>query len=133
MKYLIYIFVIVQVCLVYGQDGPEIVKISRAQEVNIGDSAEFTCRVANVEKYPVVWLKDGGSKKLPKQLSIGAELTVEDDRYTLKFDRTKGTYHLKIDDVRQKDTGLYRCEIQISATKVVSAEVALNLIVDASK
>lgn len=124
---------IVQLCLVYGQDEPTIVKISRNQEVNIGDSAEFTCKVANAQNYPVVWLKDRGSKKSPKQLSMGAALTIEDDRYTLKFDRTKSTYNLKIDDIRKMDTGVYRCEIQLSDTNAASAEVGLSLIVNPNK
>lgn len=69
MKYLILIFVIVQVFSAYAQNEPEIIKISSNQERNVGDSTELKCRVANTGDYPVVWLKDRGNKK-PQQLTM---------------------------------------------------------------
>lgn len=129
MKYLIVIFVIVQVFSVYGVDEPAIVKVSGNQERNLGDSTELKCKVnAAALDYPVVWLKDNGDKKAPKQLTKGPLLVSNDDRYTLAFDRKQSSYNFKIDDLRQKDLGLYRCEIQISASDVVSAEVVVSFI-----
>ncbi len=131
MKYFILLFVIVQICLVYGQDEPAIVKISRNQERNLGDSTEFKCKVENADNYPVVWLKDRGNKK-PQELSNGGSLTIEEDRYNLKFDKAMSSYNFKIDDLQQRDAGVYRCEIQLSASNVVSAEVVLKLSTDGS-
>lgn len=130
MKYFIVIFVIAEIFAVYGQNGPT-VKVSRNQERNLGDSTELKCRVANAEDYPVVWFKDRGNKK-PQQLSMGPSLTTQDDRINLQFDKATSSYNLKIDDLQQKDIGLYRCEIQLSASNVVSAEVVLSLSPDGS-
>lgn len=121
---------IVEICAVYGQDGPTI-KVSRNQERNLGDSTELKCQVANAEDYPVVWLKDRGNKK-PQQLSMGSSLTTQDDRINLQVDRATSSYNLKIDDLQQRDIGLYRCEIQLSASNVVSAEVTVSLSPDGS-
>lgn len=132
MKYLILLFVIVQIGYIYGQDEPTIVKISKSQERNLGDSTEFKCKVANTEEYPVVWLKDRGSKKSPQILTMDTKLIATDDRYNLKFDKAMSSYNLKIDDLQQRDAGIYRCEIQLSESNVLSAEVALNLSTDGS-
>lgn len=122
---------IVQVVLSNAQTNePSIVRVSRNQDRNVGDSTELTCKVANTQDYPVVWLKDRGSKKDPQQLSSGFQLTVEDDRYSIKFDRATSSYNFKIDDLQRKDAGLYRCEIQLSDAEVLSAEVVLKLRVD---
>lgn len=127
MKYFILIFVIVQAILVNCQDEPNIVRVSRNQDRNIGDTTELKCKVSNTQDYPVVWLRDRGNKKSPQQLSKGFQLTVEDDRYSIKFDKATSSYNFKIDDLRRTDAGLYRCEIQLSETEAVSAEVVLKL------
>lgn len=132
MKYIILIFVIVQVLSACAQDDPAILKISRNQERNIGDSTELKCKVANSDDYPVVWLKDRGSKKSAQYLSMGSQLITQDDRFTLKYDKATSSYNLKIDDIRQSDVGLYKCEIQLSDTDKVSAEVFLKLSSDGS-
>lgn len=130
MKYFLLIFVVVQFFSVYSQDEPTIIRVSRNQRRNLGDSTELKCKVANTDDYPVVWVKDRGSKKSPQQLSMGTSVTIPDDRYTLNLDRAANSYNFKIDDLQQKDAGLYRCEIQLSDSNVVSAEVVLNLSTD---
>lgn len=62
----------------------------------------------------------------------GPSLVSQDDRHTLKFDKAASSFNLKIDDLQRKDAGLYRCEIQLSAQDIVSAEVVLNLTADGS-
>lgn len=121
---------IVQVFLANCQNEPTIVRVSRNQDRNVGDSTELKCKVAHTQDYPVVWLKDNGSKKAPQQLSSGFQLSVEDDRYSIKFDRATSSYNFKIDDLRRTDAGLYRCEIQLSDSDVLSAEVVLKLSTD---
>lgn len=132
MKFLLLIFVIVQMFRVYAQEEPTILKVSRTQERNIGDSTELKCTVANADDYPIVWLKDRGSKKSPQQLSKGPSITVEDDRYSLIFDKATSSYNLKIDDLQRRDAGLYKCEIQLSDTDIVSADIVLKLSSDGS-
>lgn len=132
MKYLICVLVIVQMCLVYGQDEPTIVKISGNQEKNLGDSVELKCRVADADDYPVVWLKDRGSKRTPQKLSENVKLITQDDRFGLSFNKPTSSYNIKIDDIQPKDVGTYRCEIQLSESNVVSAEVALSISPDGS-
>lgn len=127
MKYLILLFVTVQILSIYAQDEPAILKISRNHERNIGDSTELKCKVENVDDYPVVWVKDRGTKKSPLYLSMGSQLITQDDRISLKFDKATSSYNLKIDDIRQSDASLYRCEIQLSDADKVSAEVVLKI------
>ncbi|XP_037037276.1 lachesin-like [Bradysia coprophila] len=132
MKYLISLFVIVQICLIHGQDEPTIVKISRNQEKNLGDSIELKCQVANTDDYPVMWLKDRGSKRSPQIISTDTTLAVQEDRYNLNVDKGKTTFSLRIDDLQKRDAGLYRCEIQLSDSNVISAEVTVKLSSDGS-
>lgn len=132
MKYLISVFIIAQICLIYGQDEPTIVKITPNQEKNLGDSIVLKCQVANTDDYPVVWLKDRGSKRNPQILSTDTTLAVQEDRYNLSVDKAKTSYNLRIDDLQKRDIGLYRCEIQLSESSVISAEVTVKLSTDGS-
>lgn len=93
---------------------------------------ELKCQVANTDDYPVVWLKDRGSKRTPLVLSTDTSLAATDDRYNLSIDKGKTSYNLRIDDLQRRDAGLFRCEIQLSESNAVSAEVTLKLSADGS-
>ncbi|KAG4076415.1 hypothetical protein HA402_005858 [Bradysia odoriphaga] len=96
-------------------------------EKNLGDSVELKCQVANTDGLPVVWLKDRGSKRSPQIISTDSTLVVQEDRYNLNVDKGKATFGLRIDDLQRRDAGLYRCEIQLSDSNVISAEVTVKL------
>ncbi|KAF7280562.1 septate junction protein lachesin [Rhynchophorus ferrugineus] len=116
------IFVGTVVC----QRSPTISYISQTQIKDIGGTVDLSCSVQYTSKYPVIWMKvDKGGNSLP--LSTGSSLIIPDSRFALRYDPTSSTYLLQIKDIQETDAGTYSCQIIISPSSIVSAEVEVQV------
>ncbi|XP_058803684.1 lachesin-like [Phymastichus coffea] len=102
--------------------------ISKEQIKNIGEQVEFNCTVQNNDdNYKVFWFKftKDGRDQVP--LATDGETTLRDNRFHASYDKQTSTYSFRIDKLQESDTGFYQCQIIISVSEVVSANVELQI------
>ncbi|KAH0998672.1 hypothetical protein HUJ05_006841 [Dendroctonus ponderosae] len=60
-------------------------------------------------------------------ISTGSSLILHDSRFSLRYDPASSTYVLQIKDMQETDAGTYACQILISPSNRVSAEVQVQV------
>ncbi|ENN78882.1 hypothetical protein YQE_04671, partial [Dendroctonus ponderosae] len=108
-----------------GQRSPTISFISQTQIKDIGGTVELSCSVQYTQDYSVVWMKLDTGSSLP--ISTGSSLILHDSRFSLRYDPASSTYVLQIKDMQETDAGTYACQILISPSNRVSAEVQVQV------
>ncbi|XP_066255746.1 lachesin [Euwallacea similis] len=108
-----------------AQRSPTISYISQTQIKDIGGTVELSCSVQYTQDYSVIWMKLDHGNSLP--ISTGSTLILHDSRFSLRYDPTSSTYVLQIKDMQETDAGTYACQILISPTNKVSAEVEVQV------
>jgi hypothetical protein len=134
--------------LVTGQRFPTISYISQEKVIDIGGSIELECSVQYVRDFPVLRIKIDNvdpSRTIP--LSTGSNLIVKDSRFSLRYDQASSTYTLQvytiifqplphyinfpcwfqIKDIQENDAGKYQCQVLLTVTEKISADVAVSV------
>ncbi|XP_019757020.1 lachesin [Dendroctonus ponderosae] len=121
------ILFVVVICInnAKGQRSPTISFISQTQIKDIGGTVELSCSVQYTQDYSVVWMKLDTGSSLP--ISTGSSLILHDSRFSLRYDPASSTYVLQIKDMQETDAGTYACQILISPSNRVSAEVQVQV------
>jgi neuronal growth regulator 1 len=104
--------------------------------------------VQYVRDFPVLWIKIDNvdpSRTIP--LSTGSNLIVKDSRFSLRYDQASSTYTLQvytiifqplphyinfpcwfqIKDIQENDAGKYQCQVLLTVTEKISADVAVSV------
>ncbi|XP_073965450.1 lachesin-like isoform X1 [Choristoneura fumiferana] len=113
---------------VWAQRTPTISHITQEQIRDIGSQVDLDCSVHYGQDYPVLWLKYDRQKTteaLP--LSTNSGLIIRDSRFSLRFDAASATYTLSIKDIQETDAGWYQCQVIISVSNKITAEVELQV------
>ncbi|XP_045770537.1 lachesin [Maniola jurtina] len=114
--------------LANGQRTPTISHITQEQIRDIGGQVDLDCSVHYAQDYPVLWVKYDRLKtteSLP--LSTNSGLIVRDSRFSLRYDDASATYTLSIKDIQETDAGWYQCQVLISISNRITAEVELQV------
>ncbi|XP_063392446.1 lachesin [Cydia fagiglandana] len=126
-----YEFITLLLCLTtkaWGQRTPTISHITQEQIRDIGSQVELECSVHYAQEYPVLWLRFDRIKTteaLP--LSYNSGLIIRDSRFSLRYDAASATYTLSVKDIQETDAGWYQCQVIISASNKITAEVELQV------
>lgn len=106
------------------------------------------CSVQYVRDFPVLWIKIDNvdpSRTIP--LSTGSNLIVKDSRFSLRYDQASSTYTLQVQtttlkllfqninsqccfqikDIQENDAGKYQCQVLLTVTEKISADVAVSV------
>lgn len=111
-----------------AQRTPSISHITQEQIKDIGGTVELECSVQYAKEYTVLWTKtmrDRGSDTV--FLSTGSSLVIKDSRFALRYDPASSTYTLQIKDIQETDAGFYSCQVVLSVTNKISADVELSV------
>ncbi|OXU21667.1 hypothetical protein TSAR_011671 [Trichomalopsis sarcophagae] len=127
MKLLGVIFVLGLMHSVYSQRTPTISYISQEQIKDIGGTVEFVCSVQYSQDYPVLWIKVNKNREDQLPISTNTALIIRDSRFAIRSDPSSSTYTLQIKDIQETDAGFYLCQILISTSSKISAEVELQV------
>ncbi|KAG5861552.1 Lachesin, partial [Gonioctena quinquepunctata] len=135
LKYSVYIYITIYIlCYInflnftFAQRSPTISYITQTQIKDIGGTVELSCSVQYTADYSVIWMKVDklqNSNSLP--ISTGSSLILHDSRFSLRYDPSSSTYLLQIKDIQETDAGYYQCQILISPSNRVAAEVELQV------
>lgn len=106
------------------QRSPTISYITQEQIKDIGGTVEFDCSVQFAKEYSVFWIKTDSDSVF---LSTGSTLVIKDSRFSLRYDPNSSTYKLQIKDIQETDAGTYTCQIVISVSHKVNANVQLSV------
>ncbi|XP_043289049.1 lachesin [Venturia canescens] len=117
------VFVVALLQTVTAQRTPTISHISQEQIKDIGGVVDLHCSVQYGQEFPVLWIKGVGSDQVP--ISTQTTLILRDSRFSLRYDTTSSTYTLQIKDIQETDAGYYQCQIVITSTNKISAQVEL--------
>lgn len=100
--------------------------ITQNQIKYIGENVELECSVRNVEENPVMWIKilDLQSTIF---ISTGDSVVINDTRFAIRYDEASTTYTLQIKDFQETDAGTYQCQVYLSTSKKISADVELTV------
>ncbi|CAG9794549.1 unnamed protein product [Diatraea saccharalis] len=125
------IYLTVLACLlkdVNSQRTPTISHITQEQIRDIGGQVDLDCSVHYSSEYPVIWVKYDRLKTTESiPLSSNAALIIRDSRFSLRYDDATATYTLSIKDIQENDAGWYQCQVLISITNKITAEVELQV------
>ncbi|PZC71792.1 hypothetical protein B5X24_HaOG212440 [Helicoverpa armigera] len=77
-----------------------------------------TARIVKYDSYKTV-------ESIP--LSTNAGLIIKDSRFSLRFDDATATYTLSIKDIQENDAGWYQCQVLMSVSNKITAEVELQV------
>ncbi|XP_046423848.1 lachesin isoform X1 [Neodiprion pinetum] len=110
--------------LVAAQRTPTISYISQEQIRDIGGTVDLQCSVQYAQDFPVLWVK-ATKDQLP--ISTGTTLIIRDSRFSLRYDTASSTYTLQIKDIQETDAATYQCQVIISLSNKISAEVDLQV------
>ncbi|CAH1107902.1 unnamed protein product [Psylliodes chrysocephalus] len=123
---LVLVTVIVQ--QIYAQRSPTISYITQTQIKDIGGTVELLCSVQYTQDYSVIWMKvERGQTAYSLPISTGSSLILHDSRFSLRHDPSSSTFLLQIKDIQETDAGFYQCQILISPSNRVTAEVELQV------
>lgn len=90
--------------------------------VSLGRTATLRCRIVNVVKKSVSWLRH----KDVNLLSVGRYLYTKDRRMKVMTDRVNGVWMLQIHDIRHNDEGDYEC--QVNTNPLLMHTVSLKVV-----
>ncbi|CAH1163067.1 unnamed protein product [Phaedon cochleariae] len=111
-----------------AQRSPTISYITQTQIKDIGGTVELSCSVQYTQDYSVIWMKvDKNQNSYSLPISTGSSLILHDSRFSLRYDPSSSTYLLQIKDIQETDAGYYQCQILISPSNRVTAEVELQV------
>ncbi|XP_046743632.1 lachesin isoform X2 [Diprion similis] len=110
--------------LATAQRTPTISYISQEQIRDIGGTVDLQCSVQYAQDFPVLWVKVT-KDQLP--ISTGTTLIIRDSRFSLRYDTASSTYTLQIKDIQETDAATYQCQVIISLSNKISAEVDLQV------
>jgi len=114
--------------IVDAQRFPTISYISQEKIIDIGGSIELECSVQYVRDFPVLWMKvDTVDPARTIPLSSGSNLIVKDSRFSLRYDQSSSTYTLQIKDIQENDQGKYQCQVLLTVTEKISADVSVSV------
>ncbi|KAI5640094.1 immunoglobulin i-set domain-containing protein [Phthorimaea operculella] len=114
--------------LAVAQRTPTISHITQEQIRDIGGQVDLDCSVHYAQDYPVLWVKYDrykSTESLP--LSTNSGLIIRDSRFSLRFDDASATYTLSIKDIQENDAGWYQCQVLLSVSNKITAEVELQV------
>ncbi|KAJ2943331.1 hypothetical protein O0L34_g12138 [Tuta absoluta] len=114
--------------LAFAQRTPTISHITQEQIRDIGGQVDLDCSVHYAHDYPVLWVKYDrykSTESLP--LSTNSGLIIRDSRFSLRFDDASATYTLSIKDIQENDAGWYQCQVLLSVSNKITAEVELQV------
>lgn len=109
----------------FGQRTPSISHITQEQIKDIGGTVELECSVQYAKDYTVLWVKSIQERTDSVFLSTGSSLIVKDSRFALRHDPSSSTYLLQIKDIQETDAGIYQCQVILSVTNKITADVIL--------
>ncbi|XP_014209726.1 lachesin isoform X2 [Copidosoma floridanum] len=112
---------------VKSQRTPTISYITQEQIKDIGGTVEFVCSVQYAEEYPVLWMKIGKDRTDVLPISTNTALIIRDSRFSLRSDPSSNTYTLQIKDIQETDAAFYQCQILISVSNKITANVELQV------
>lgn len=122
------IFVIATIPLLcVSQRTPSISYITQEQIKDIGGSVNLDCSVQYAREYSVIWTKIGRDRSDSLFLSTGSSLTIKDSRFALRYNPSSSTYTLQIKDIQETDAGLYQCQVILSVSNKIAADVELQV------
>ncbi|XP_053677419.1 lachesin [Anopheles nili] len=110
-----------------GQRTPTISYITQEQIKDIGGTVELACSVQYGSEYSVHWVKTTNDRSDVVFLSTGSSLVLKDSRFSLRYDLSSTTYTLQVKDIQETDAGIYQCQVVLSVTNKITAEVTLNV------
>uniref|UniRef100_A0A182NKA1 Ig-like domain-containing protein n=1 Tax=Anopheles dirus TaxID=7168 RepID=A0A182NKA1_9DIPT len=99
--------------------------VSRNVTVREGETAFLTCRVDNLGRYSISWVRHHDLHIL----AINADAFTSDERFEALHNGQTDEWTLKIRRTRRKDTGIYEC--QISTMPVKSLQLYLIVLDEA--
>eukprot|EP00088_Acartia_fossae_P053768 TRINITY_DN6136_c0_g1_i2.p1 TRINITY_DN6136_c0_g1~~TRINITY_DN6136_c0_g1_i2.p1 ORF type:complete len:368 (+),score=34.98 TRINITY_DN6136_c0_g1_i2:44-1147(+) len=114
--------------LVQAQDRrPTISFITQPEIVtDIGGDIEMKCTVNYASDYPVLWMKlDSIDRSNDLLITKGTTIILKDPRFSVDLDKSTHTYTLTIRDIQETDGSTYQCQVIISLTDIVKADVPL--------
>lgn len=121
------LLVIMMPMLCWGQRTPSISHITQEQIKDIGGTVELECSVQYAKEYSVLWIKTMTGRGDPVFLSTGSSLVIKDSRFALRYDPSSSTYTLQIKDIQETDAGMYTCQVVLSVTAKINADVLLSV------
>lgn len=111
-----------------AQRTPSISHITQEQIKDIGGTVELECSVQYAKEYTVLWTKTMHDRATDTVfLSTGSSLVIKDSRFALRYDPASSTYTLQIKDIQETDAGFYSCQVVLSVTNKISADVELSV------
>uniref|UniRef100_A0AAG5D6L7 Ig-like domain-containing protein n=1 Tax=Anopheles atroparvus TaxID=41427 RepID=A0AAG5D6L7_ANOAO len=110
-----------------AQRTPTISYITQEQIKDIGGTVELECSVLYASDYSVHWIKTSNDRSDVVFLSTGSSLVLKDSRFSLRYDLSSSSYTLQIKDIQETDAGIYQCQVVLSVTNKITAEVPLNV------
>lgn len=75
----------------------------------------------------MVWTKIGRDQFDIVFISNSASLVIKDSRFALRYDPSSSTYTLQIKDLQETDAGKYQCQVILSVTNKISADVEVQV------
>nr|XP_049707346.1 lachesin isoform X1 [Helicoverpa armigera] len=131
MEFKNYVYLTLLLCylsIVTAQRTPTISHITQEQIRDIGSQVDLDCSVHYAQDFPVIWVKYDSYKTVESiPLSTNAGLIIKDSRFSLRFDDATATYTLSIKDIQENDAGWYQCQVLMSVSNKITAEVELQV------
>ncbi|EAL40054.3 AGAP006350-PA [Anopheles gambiae str. PEST] len=87
--------------------------VSRNVTVREGETAFLTCRVENLAKYSISWVRHHDLHIL----AINADTFTSDERFQALYNDQTAEWTLKLRRTRRKDTDIYECQISTMPVK----------------
>nr|XP_021206740.1 lachesin isoform X2 [Bombyx mori] len=126
--YVFYTLLLYFTCNVSAQRTPTISHITQEQIRDIGGQVDLECSVHYAQEFPVVWTKRDRLKTIESiPLSTNAGLIIKDSRFSLRHDEATATFTLSIRDIQENDAGWYQCQVLMSISNKIAAEVELQV------
>ncbi|KAF7494989.1 Lachesin [Sarcoptes scabiei] len=124
LRSIIILIVSISIQTIDCQQNPTISFITKERVTSIGDTLDLSCSVQYAKNYPVIWAKiDQFNPTKILFISKGASLSVPDHRYSIRHDDASSTYTLQISKIQEIDAGIYQCQVVISPSSRVTANV----------
>lgn len=110
-----------------AQRTPSISHITQEQIKDIGGTVELDCSVQYAKEYAIMWIKTNAQRSDSVFLSTGSSLVLKDTRFALRYDPASSTYTLQIKDIQETDAGVYSCQVVLSVSNKITADVVLSV------
>jgi hypothetical protein len=86
----------------------------------LGDDALLNCKVTSLEKDLVSWLRKDPETGIPVVLTVGFVPHSAENRFLLDF-QSPNNYRLRIQNVHQKDEGMFICQLSVHPPSIMWA------------